>query len=190
MPYVNQIVKYLNTQLQAEFTANKFSPSQFVGLAITVKGENGTEPLLADDFDNEKYVGVDDIYSLQVYHKLTSTDHVKDPIQHGGKNNRLITTYQMQMIIAAKRDQIRMTGEELESIFIKGLESKIPNSEIQPLHLSRVSIMPSGTDMNAFTVWRDEYQREFDLRPNQILFRMKYTIEMAYDKSCIESCCN
>lgn len=193
MPHLNKVISYINAQLATNvFGENRFQPQQFSGVCITIPAASaqGTEPVLADDFDDNKYVGIDDRFSLQVYHKNTGVVHQKDAKQHGDTNNRMISTYQMQMIIAARRKEIRLTPEELEMLFIKGIDSKIPNSEISPLKISRIAVTPVGTDFNAQQIWRDEYSREYELNPNQILFRLRYTVEMAYNKSCINLCCN
>lgn len=194
MPFLNQITGYLNSRLSTTvFKGIQFQPGQYSTIAITVpstsKESAGTEPILADDMDNNQSLAYDDRMAVQVYHKIASASHVPARRQYGASNDNMISDYRMLMIVAANRRMIRMSPEDLETYFIKGLASKIPNSEIQPLNLTRVTVMHTGTDFNTIAVWRDEYAREYDLPPNQILFRINYTIQMAYKKSCLEECC-
>lgn len=191
MPYLKQIVNYLNTQLTETFEGEKFQPLLLSNVAITIQSDdkNGTHPILTEDFDNNKDLSYDDIYSLQIYHKLSGLTHTKQKQQYGNNNDNLISSYQMQMIVGGRRDKIRSTPEELESIVTGGLVSIIPKSVINPLKIQRCTITPAGSDMNQFLVWRDEYSRDYALPPNQLLFRIRYSIEMAYIKSCIECNC-
>lgn len=198
MPKIDAIVAIINNKLTAPETGilsgAKFQPQQINGIAYTSidEAEETWGPVLLNDYDNNTLLTVDEEYALQIYHKQLSWNNGRATNQYKKTNKLYVSEYSMAMIIAANRRNLQMTADELNSVIIKGLPADLPLSELEPIGIKKIGIVPVGGEFNNLVVWSEEYQtNEFALKPSSLLFRLNYVVTMVYDASCIdEQVCN
>jgi len=153
--------------------------------------KNGiAELLLRDDVTipviNEKYVGIDDIYPVRIYHRLNS---LNSSIKSGTGTGRIIgdnvNTYQLSMVIFLDRPKANMYPDE----FLLLAQANTPE---------RLTIDPYKSVVMAFTgaifdsqsVYRQEYitSDTYRLKEDQFFFKINYSIETTFSKGCFKKC--
>src|ERR1700733_5638627 len=107
MSHIKEIVDYINTQILAGSLADsRFTPNMN-GIAISVptEGISGSYlPLFINSDQEGQYLGLDDIYNIQVYHKNNGIawQAVQDT-QFGDGNKYYKRSAQMSLIAFAFR---------------------------------------------------------------------------------------
>jgi hypothetical protein len=153
---------------------------QLYGIAQTVaKDANVTMPA-----ENETYIGIDDTFPAQVYHKINGIQIVKLSSGYGDSQN-LVYNYQMAMIIFLNRNRIDIRPEDLV-IMIQGT---LPQ-RMQMKGIVNMNINFNSVNMNDQQVFTQEYKDAsiYKIGLNQNLFQINYNLEITYKPSCFEVC--
>lgn len=196
MQYLKQIVNAINNSIKATLTDNRFQNAEYHGIAISAlhtndAGQTRLTPLVADNYDNEVWVGVDDTLPLRIYHKTNSIAYSDEPAKGYGDNGNLVKkeVAQMSMIVYGSRSMIRLTPEELEGAVLSGLPSALSNATISQLNLRSCVVRPVGSVLDPVVVYLSEYRTpHYELSPNALFIRVNYNIESTYKTSCFELC--
>lgn len=195
MQYIKQIVNAINNSIKANLTDNRFQNAEYYGIAVSavhsVDGQTRLAPLVADNYDNEVWVGVDDTLPLRLYHKTNSITYSDEPAKGYGDDGNMVKkeVAQMSMIVYATRSMVRLTPEELEGAILSGLPSSLTNATIEPLKLRSCIIRPVSSALDPVSVYLNEYRTpQYELSPNALFIRVNYNIESTYKTSCFELC--
>jgi hypothetical protein len=200
MPFVREIVDYINTTLSDNnLSDSRFSGKQIHGISTLLPrnlSQQATD--VVPGFVNEKgdatYVGVDDSYPLVIYHRSLSKQY--EPIEGGGygdRNSDGMETTNMLMTVFARRDQLRLTAEDLLDIIAMGMPDTLPRSFIlqyNSLGLYFAEVATTGASLDREQAFGDEYKglAEFPLKPEHIFFTVNYTITTKFKKGCYVPC--
>jgi len=196
MANVKKIVQIINTQLNAAaFSDKRFQIAQLFDIAKSVPTKNKDKaleilPCIIDDATGEgKYLYPDDKHPVQVYHKMNSVSVVPDKVQYGNRNDIIVRTASMSMIVFGMRTKLQLSDQDLELIISASLINKLSKAQLADLTLKDCTIQHTATDFNSLGVYQKEYStKEYYLKPTHLFFEMKYTIECKLDKSCINTC--
>ncbi len=197
MPFLKEQITIINNHLED----NAFNYQQFKSGLI----ENIAKPCVVADGDGfkifpavitvggtEKYLGLDDTYPLIVYHKILNKSYTIQSAnnQYGSGYSRMIENTNAYMVVYAKQSKVGLTAEQLEALIIVNFPDKILASSLSSLNgVETMTVNLTGSDLDAQTVFNAEYQNvSYPLGLEDILIRINYQIEVAYNKSCLNVC--
>lgn len=131
---------------------------------------------------DEKYIGIDDTYPAQMYHKELSVSSTAIARTGYGDNTQdLQSTFQMALIVFYNEKTSGIAADELYT-FIQTLITGI--LKIENYKLVRVGV--SSAILNDGQVWAQEYgQTPYKLSGPQRLIQINYSIVVVLNPKCI-----
>jgi|688.fasta_scaffold184120_4 hypothetical protein len=189
MSKLDSIVSQINTDLKAgNFSSNRFQRGKFYGIAELVKIEEGTFPGIIDNTGNIQKVAIDDNYSFQLYHRITSIQAEEDELSYGD-GYEIIETADMRLVIVCNREIIQLKKEDIVSGVFASMPTGISNALETSLNIDFCDITYGTFDIDQQTVYDAEYQLEdFELKPQIIMIALPYQIVTKYRKGCVNIC--
>lgn len=176
MRSIHDIVLELNsslTWLPAGSEAN--------GIAELLLSDETTIPVIG-----EKYVGIDDIYSVRIYHRLNSmSSAVRAGTGYGRDAGDQVNTYQLSMVIFLDRVKAALYPDE----FLLTTQANFPERLILEPFKTIVSVFVSAV-FDSQLVYRQEYVASdtYRLKTDQFFFKINYSIETTFSKGCFKTC--
>lgn len=176
MHSVRDIVMQLNsslTWLPAGYEAN--------GIAELLLRDDVTIPVI-----NDRYVGIDDVYPVRIYHRLNS---MSSTIKPGTGMGRVVgdqaNTYQLSMVVFLDRPKANMYPDE----FLLYLQVNFPERMALEPYKSIVMLFGSAV-FDSQLVYRQEYVASdtYRLKEDQFFFKINYSIETTFSKGCFKKC--
>lgn len=187
----HEIVDYINTVLkEGQFKASRFRKGRFSGIAEQQKTEEGEyKPGICNHYGDVEYVGIDDTYPFQIYHRVIQPNAAENIEQEFGDNKAIIETTNMLMIVIGDRNRLQLTAEDIKTGIAAALPLELPDTQLNILGLQQANILPGNFNWNRFDVYRNEFNiRESFFNTNTIIFSFSYQIETVYNQSCFTLC--
>lgn len=175
MPSIHKIVNELN-----HVVAGIFSGAKTYGIAHPAVRDQELLPAIG-----EKYIGIDDTYPMQVYHKLNTLTSSLQPIRaYGDQRGAQVNLWGMAMIIFNNGKRTNLTSDGIVLL----LQSNFPQSILSDYYLS-VNLTFQGANLNDQQVFSQEYRTDkYRLFTNQNLIQVNYTLETVFKKGCFIKC--
>lgn len=172
MRSIRDIVTFINQE-----TAKLLPSGKFYGIASLVQRNGETLPS-----EGEKYIGIDDIYPLQIYHKINGLT-ISRQTRGFGDNLDQLYTYQMAMVVFLNKPNF--APEDLVPI----LQANLPQ-QFKTDYTKRVSINFLSAVLNDQQIFTQEYKNTTAYRLNldQRLIQVNYTLEVLYKPGCFDVC--
>ena len=192
MPKIPEIVTYINNTLKAgQFKAGVFQSGRFSGITEPQKyNEDGeTVPTVVNLNGDCTYLGVDDSYPFELYHKIINVDTPTDEADDYG--DRLVRTdsYNLQIVVIANREIVQLDRTTLVSGVTLGMPRELPKSTKTTLGLLTAQVQPGTVTLDKQTVYSTEYNlQEFLLKPSYVMFAVDYTITTQVYADCYTIC--
>lgn len=147
------------------------------GVAKTAVKDNSIMPYI-----DEKYIGIDDTFEAQIYHKqLTISSTTVARSGYGDEDSALQNTYGMAMFFYFNEKKCGIKADELYT-YIQSVITGVLKSE--GYRSLRVNV--SNAVLNDSQVWTQEYgQTPFRLAGSQRLIQINYSIVAVFEPNCI-----
>lgn len=185
MKLLNDVIQVLNGLIQPAFA--KFTGTKWLGLAQTITRDGQGMPGVIDDFGEIKYIGVDDVAPIIIYHKSNNlVTSLKQGVGTGfGDNTGFnVYTFQNQLIAFIDRKKTGITADE----FILLLQANLPD-KIKKSPYRQLMVRLQNANISTAQVFTLEYPGAVNkLKPEQQLILINYQIEATFDKACLEKC--
>lgn len=188
---VNTIVKEINKSIKGFLTDSTYSASLISGIAYTyLKDKSDTLPGISNDKGDINYVGIDDKYSLSVYHKIVSTTPTKTIAgrQYGDGNKSTKVVTQMSVIVFANRTKLGIQQEVLANYILAAMPTNINRAILLEESLSDCTIDVLKINFDSSGLYKREYLTESKLKPHQMLFEIGYQITYTFNSDCVKTC--
>lgn len=182
---LNKFIEVINKPLEKLLSGIKV-----YGIAESIARTKGSEidilPGIVSNDGEIEYVGVDDVETVIVYHKVNAIGSRLATIKgYGDDQNAFQNTYSMSMVVYINRKNAKIRPEKL-FLFI---QANIPFLITQePYVLIQVPI--NTVILNSQTVYDSEYryQSKKPLPKEHSLMQINYTIESTFHQNCFEKC--
>ena len=196
MPYLKKIVDFINTELSNSLlNTRRFQDKKIIGIAQAMpRKEKNDIQLLPSYVDNNgegQYVGVDDDYSLIIYHKVNSVTVGKTASggRYGDGTGYDAHVAKMSMVVFGRRDRLELTNDELAIYLQANVPDAVDAPLLKALQFKVANININDIVLNDLQVFQEEYQGfTYFLKPEQFLFKLNYSIESAFLKKCFANC--
>jgi len=129
-----------------------------------------------------KYIGIDDTYPAQSYHKeLSVASSIVANSGYGDNERSLQNTTQMAMIVYFNEDKCSLTADKLYTFIQSAITGVLKADGYKSV---RVNVL--NAVLNDSAVWRQEYgDTPYKLAGPQRLIQVNYSITIVFDKHCI-----
>lgn len=179
--------------LQGPLQGFRFQTGRYETLAVEINrnGNNGPEvfPAIAVNEVDYQAIVPNDLYPVQLYHKINSVSYSADRSSVGDGNKNMLERLDMKMVVLANLPAIQLTTEQLEARLAEGFPDAFPANTLSDLGLQSMLVTLLGSNLNGDSVFREEYKGLTPfLSPPYTLFSMHYTIESKYRKGCFNNC--
>lgn len=181
---IEEILEIINSSLEGLHLDQKV-----YGLAQTVIRVQGSEqdalPGLVERNGEIKYVGIDDVDSIIIYHKLNGLTSTQQNKGIGDRPGDVKNNYNMSAIAYWDRKRYNKMPDE----FMMIIQSRIPSIVTGLDKIKTLMIKPTGAVTNSIQVFSQEYNgTKFNLPSNANLMRIDYTIETTFNPDCLKEC--
>ena len=138
------------------------------------------------DLNGDGYkVSPDDTYPLQVYHKILNKSYQIKPASVGNRSNVVSEKTDVKMVVAGWTNRLGLSQEDLEALIASNFPDQIDASLYTPLKLQNLVVTLVSSSLDKAQVYAGEYRGiPYQVKPEQILFSIRYTIESSYKKGC------
>ena len=162
---LSETIQELNKTILATFpTARVYG--------ITTPAQRGEEILPSE---GEKYIGIDDTYALQVYHKINTVTYSENRKGYGD-GNLISANASASMILFINERRLGLKPDELVLLLI----AKLPKE---------IEVQINNVILNSAQVYAQEYKSgTYRLGLEQHLIQVGYSITMVIDKKCLPNC--
>ena len=184
------IIDIINTQIRnTTLCDSRFNTGSYQGLAYdgTEVDSSGTRvfPIVYDLSGNGTKVTPDDTYPIQIYHKILNKSYQIKPSSVGNRSNVISEKTDVKMVVAGWTNRLGLTQEDLEALIASNFPDQIDASLYTPLKLQNLVVTLQSSVLDRAQVYAGEYRGvPFQVRPEQILFAIRYQIESTYKKGC------
>jgi len=192
MSHLKEIVSYINSQILANSLADsRFTPNMNgIAIGVPTEGVTGTcLPLLINSGQEGQYLGIDDIYNIQVYHKNNGiTWQAVQDTQYGDGNKYYKRTAQMSLLAFGFRKPLGLVPEELDMLLAAGIPANLPAALLQQYNLNQALITLTGSNFDQFNLYKREFQsNNLPVLPvtDIIMLEIKYKIDIILRKDCV-----
>lgn len=155
------------------------------GLGQTVLRKNDKLPAIVKRSGEAVYVGIDDNYSIRLYHKINAmATRIVPKTGVGRSPGSIANSYSMLMIVFMNRRKVNLFADELVLL----IQSQFPDSlTLEPYQ--SINIFFNSVILNDVQVYTQEYTtEEYRLAPEHNLFQINYTLEATFKKDCFITC--
>lgn len=187
MAFLDNIVSEINSGLKSKLSA--FETSIFSGIASQIARKSGTKyefvPAEVNNDGNAKWITFDDINELSIYHRIANSAYqlIKDQ-SYGDGYTTIQQNYDIELVVMADKRKVGVSPDTLEV----AISSNLVDTVILP-GVSYVSIYPVSANHASKTIFSQEFSGvNYYLKPEHILFSIRYRVELRYQKGCISLC--
>lgn len=186
MPYTQEIIKRINTELSDSLQLNDMKV-KYLGLVEMVYREASDEinyPAVIDYKGNEVAVP-DDNYDMIIYHRMTSQPTYEHQAGFGDTDDETETTT-IIMVVWANAKRLKKDKTTLLEI----VAAKLP-TEITAFgdYIYNIRIEKKGLQTDSKVLFNQEYKGvEYRIDPEHLLAGVNYTIDNYYNRACLSLC--
>lgn len=133
-------------------------------------------------YTEEKYIGIDDVFKAQAYHKQLTISSATVPSSGYGDNEQsLQSTYSMALVVFFNEEKCGFSADKLYTFIQSAITGRLKSEGYKSV---RISV--SSAILNDAQVWAQEYgATQYKLAGPQRLIQVNYTIVMVYNPECI-----
>jgi hypothetical protein len=195
MPYITNIVDLVNTSLATKLVDGSRFVKQLNGLSELIPRndeEQTTIPVLVNTNDFKTFDGLDDRYSIQIYHRVLSIEQIESPLSYGDGATNGREQANMRIVCFADRKRTKLDPYAMAFLLRSTLNEQFTGTQLIPFSGLLGAIVEAGQDnYNGVEVWQNEYTlpaESYPVKLHQMLISLDYTITTDYNTQCITSC--
>lgn len=195
MPFTSTLIQIVNDHLSAHCLCDaRFANGLMAGIAHDATRWDDDRsavvqyPVLVDLNGDGTDISISDTYPITLYHRILSKTYTTKPAgSFGNRQNEVTEKTDVKLVVAAWSNRISLSQEDLESLITSNFPDSIAPELYTGYQLSRVAAVLQGSTLNREQVFKEEYKGiPYDLKPEQILFSIRYQIEADYKKGCFK----
>lgn len=185
MAFLDKVVTEINETVKKHLTA--FPTAEYFGITYVIPKKQGKSPAylpaIIDMNGEAKWMTFDDIRELSIYHKVVSSTYQKGK-SYGDGHDYIQHSYDMDIVVMSDRKKVNIQPDVLEMAIGSNIPSVVKLDKMELANITTVSANHSTRSVfgNEFT------GTEYYLKPEHILFSIRYRVELRYLKGCISLC--
>lgn len=194
MPYLDQIVDKINLELSNNLNIPLLN-AKFNGLSTVVSvidDQVSKFPAIVDIYGNGESVFIDDKKNLCSYHRVIGKTITNFENNFGDGNLIKLMSVQMLMCVWAKKSKLKKTNDQIEDLILSSIVTQLEPSFLSNYTgLKNVTINVTTINSDSYNIWNTEFENyKFNLKSDQHLFTVNYTVDIIYRQDCLSICVN
>lgn len=187
MAFLSEVISSINLSLMKNL--NAFPSTKYWGIAYHIpKREGNKVSFLPADINIQgqaQYATFDDINEMGIYHRIINSGYqISRRESYGDNNSGVIQTYDIDLVVMSNRKKVNVQPDVLEVAIV----SNFPDT-FKIKGVNQISILPISANHNSKSVFSSEFQSvDYFLKPEHILFSIRYRVELRYQRGCISLC--
>lgn len=193
MPFTSSLISIINDHLTTNCLCDpRFAAGMIGGVAYDATRRDDDHntivqyPVLSTLSGEGTDISINDTYPITIYHKIISKSYTpKNNGNFGDRQNEVTEKTDIKMVVAGWTNRLSLTQEDLEALITSNFPDSIKPALYAPYNLMRVAATLQNSTLSKEQVFKEEYKGiSYDLKPEQILFSVRYQIESDYKKGC------
>ena len=175
MKSIRDIISSLNETIELP------KGSEVYGVAELVSQGESTLPEI-----DGKFVGIDDIYPVRIYHRILSMTSKIDPKGgYGNSSGDVVNTYSIAMVVFLQHQR---SGKYPDQLILQ-IQANMPDI-LKIVPYKNIKVVFTGAVLDSQANWVQEYRSgtDYRLQSDQFLFKINYSIETTFSKGCFKEC--
>lgn len=165
---IRNIISLINTSLQGVFKG-----SSLYGVATIIEREGKAQPVV-----DERPVGFDDSYALQIYHRLNGATITYLPGY--GNSTKTVDTFSVSAVVFNNEKITKLKTDEIAMII---------QSVLSSITITSVRMLPTAIILNSQQIFGTEYRGvPYSLNEFQSLMQINYLVEVTFAGQCFDLC--
>lgn len=168
-------------------TDKRFQIAKFAGLCWLTPGRTveGSAmvfiPAKVTTVGECEFIVPDDNFNIITYHRLLQSSHTREANAFGDRGSNIDAV----LTVIGFTSKLRLTADELEALFLAGFPKKVEIPQ-----LTKVFTEPVSSNFDSTSIFNTEFRGEkYFLKPETIMFQIRYRIGTEYNPDCFEICC-
>jgi len=162
--------------------------AKYWGLARLEPRQGQTIPMAYKGFGQNDFL-FNDNFPMNLYHRVLDESEEPDDEAGFGAKSLITETFSMILVVFGNQRKINDTDEDINYKIADEIKSLIPNkldqADIRQIEARSSFIATTGQDLDRVAVYGVELpDKDYDLKPETLLFAINYTIEIKYDSDC------
>ncbi len=176
---LNELIKLINNTLGTAFKGGVFYG--ITEMIPTVESDIVRfYPSVINDGECVQ-MALDNLVTIQGYHRLTSKNTALKDVQYGGNNRQVIDTYNMSLFVIGNRSKLKSSASDTS---LK-ITSVIPDSFNENGKQIAFTIL-TNVDFNSSAIINSEFPNaDYQGMPDLFMIRHDYNIRHIYTKKCL-----
>jgi len=184
-----EIATFINATLtEGILSTSRFQKGLYSSIAELVPKsdeDDTTVPMIVSNTGQGEEVTVNDIYPIQIYHRIEDVGIGTDFEEGFGDNELKTETSDMIMIIIGDRLKLQLTKEDV----ITAIATAFPGVWTPTVdYITQTNIVMGSIDLNTPEVYNGEYNSISELPPNYFMCSISYQIVSKINQNCLELC--
>ena len=191
--FTSSLISIINQQIQDRCLCDtRFAAGMIGGIAYDATRRDDDKnsfvqyPVLTGLSGDGTDISINDTYPITIYHRILSRSYVpKSNGSFGDRQNEVTEKTDVKMVVAGWTNRLSLSQEDLEALITSNFPDSIAPSLYAPYKLMRMAAILQSSTLSREQVFKEEYKGiPYDLKPEQILFSIRYQIETDYKKGC------
>ncbi|MEX6689226.1 hypothetical protein QTN47_17080 [Danxiaibacter flavus] len=189
MSIIRTVVDFINATIkQKVLTSPAFEFARLRNICYPMPEvvDNGTmikivPTNIGNDSEGE-IIDLDEDFPILIYHRIVNKSYQLEQKQAKsfGDGYNQNCTADMYMIVCADRGIVNCQADELEELIIRSLPVNLKIGAVK-----RCILAPYQSDLDFIKIFKQEFQQvQYFLKPEQILFQIKYKLQVDTDTNC------
>lgn len=185
---IDDIINMINQEFGKTFSAYQSIAIYGITELFTKTNKDNstyTLPGIPDSKGEIKYVGIDDKYSLIIYHRLGVATQVEQSVSsYGDERSNIITTYNNSLFVYGDR-KINCASQ---SNLLELIQTSLPDT-LSISGYKNILTKINNANFNTKAIFNSEYSgASSQLKPEKMLIQLNYQIETTASKNCLKRC--
>lgn len=191
MPYIENIVDIINTELQTTwFVDSRFAGARYYGISETTY-ENKAEkryPSIQLKSGEITPIVPDDLVPFTLWHRVDNIEHSTDDEGFGAKNKNRKAVCDVRLFAIVSRLKTKLNPNQFATLLSEGLPLRLTTTEARALDLNYVIVEPVNSNLRSKQAFEEEFSGEYILDSDTYMLVVRYRIETTYTRGCLAAC--
>jgi hypothetical protein len=193
MPYIENIVDLINTELQTTWLVDKrFAGSKYYGISETTYRGAERFPGIQLKSGEITPIAIDDLLPFTLWHRVDEIGHVadRDNSGFGDKDINRKSIVEARLFACVNRQKTQLNPNQFATLLSEGLPLRLTSAQAKSLDLTYVIAEPILSNLRSKQVYDEEFflsDKTF-VDSEMYMLVVRYRIEVSYVRGCLAAC--
>lgn len=191
MPYIENIVDIINTELQSTwFVDSRFSGAKYYGISETTYEKRSEKrfPSIQKKSGEITPITPNDLEPFTLWHRVDAIEHLTDDQGFGQENKNRKAVCDVRLFAVVSRLKTKLNPNQFATLLTEGLPLRLTSAQAKALDLNYVIAEPILSNLRSKQVYEEEFSGDYILDSDTYMLVVRYRIETSYVRGCLAAC--